>query len=102
MTSARTVTATFMLKRFTLTVTKSGIGNGTVTSSPAGINCSGSGSGCASDYVINTTVQLTASPALGSVFTAWTGCDTPNGASCTMVMSANKSVTAEFVGLPLP
>jgi alpha-tubulin suppressor-like RCC1 family protein len=102
MTSARTVTATFMLKRFTLQVTKTGIGKGTVTSSPAGINCSGSGSGCTSDYVINTTVRLTASPALGSLFVGWTGCDTPNGASCTMVMGANKSVSADFVGLPLP
>jgi hypothetical protein len=102
MTSARTVTATFMLKRFTLSVTKTGIGKGTVTSSPAGINCSGSGSGCSSDYVVNTTVRLTASPALGSLFVGWTGCDSPNGASCTMVMGANKSVSADFLGLPLP
>jgi alpha-tubulin suppressor-like RCC1 family protein len=102
MTASRTVTAIFMLKRFTLTVSKTGIGNGTVTSSPAGITCSGSGSGCSSDYVINTRVSLTATAALGSVFVAWTGCDAPNGSSCAMVMGANKSVSAEFLGVPLP
>jgi hypothetical protein len=102
MTASRTVTAIFMLKRFTLTVTKTGIGKGTVTSSPAGINCSGSGSGCSSDYVVNTTVNLTATAALGSVFTGWTGCDTPNGSSCTVALGANKSVTADFLGVPFP
>ena len=102
MTSARTVTATFMLKRFTLTVAKTGIGKGTVTSSPAGINCSGTGTGCSSDYVIHTSVKLTATAALGSVFLQWTGCDTSDGSTCTVVMGANKSVTAEFVGVPLP
>jgi len=91
-----------MLKRFTLSVTKTGIGKGSVTSSPAGINCSGSGSGCSSDYVINTTVRLTATPSLGSLFNGWTGCDSPNGASCTVVMGANKSVSADFLGVPLP
>jgi hypothetical protein len=102
MTNPRTVTAIFMLKRFTLTVAKTGIGKGTVTSSPAGINCSGTGSGCSSDYVINTSVGLTATPALGSIFVGWTGCATSNGSSCTVAMGANRSVTADFVGVPLP
>lgn len=102
MTASRTVTAIFMLKRFTLTVATTGIGKGTVTSSPAGINCSGTGSGCSSDYVINTSVSLTATPALGSVFVGWTGCATSNGSSCTVAMGANRSVTADFVGVPLP
>jgi hypothetical protein len=87
-----------MLKRFTLTVSKTDIGQGTVTSSPAGIDC---GTACASDYVIRTTVTLTATPALGSIFNGWTGCDTVNGATCTVTMSAAKSVAADFFGLPL-
>jgi uncharacterized repeat protein (TIGR02543 family) len=36
------------------------------------------------------------------LFVGWTGCDAANGTTCTMVMSANKSVTAQFLGLPLP
>jgi len=88
-----------MLQRFTLTVSKTDIGQGTVTSSPAGINC---GTACSSDYVIRTTVTLTASPALGSVFMGWGGgCDTTNGATCTVTMNAAKSVTADFFGVPL-
>jgi hypothetical protein len=93
------VTAIFMLKRFTLAVTKTGIGKGTVTSSPSGINC---GTACSSDYVIRTAVTLTPAPALGSVFTGWTGCDAVNGDSCSVTMTAAKQVNADFIGVPLP
>ena len=99
MANARSVTAIFMLKRFTLSVTKTGIGKGTVTSSPAGINC---GTACASDYVINTSVTLTATPALGSVLTGWTGCDAVNSDNtCTVAMTRARTVTADFFGVPL-
>jgi len=98
MTSARSATAIFMLKRFTLTVSKTGVGTGTVTSSPAGINC---GSACRSDFVVGTTVTLTATPGTLSVTTGWTGCDTSNGNTCTVTMGANKSVSAEFTGIPI-
>ena len=39
MSSAQSVTATFNLQTFNLTVAKAGTGLGTVTSAPAGINC---------------------------------------------------------------
>jgi uncharacterized protein (DUF1800 family) len=98
MANSTAVTAIFMLKRFTLTVAKTGLGKGTVTSSPAGIDC---GTACASDYVVGTTVTLTPTPALLSLFTGWTGCDTTNGNACTVTMRANKSVSAQFTGVPL-
>jgi alpha-tubulin suppressor-like RCC1 family protein len=98
MANARSVTAIFMLKRFTLAVTKDGLGKGTVTSSPVGINC---GTACSTDFVINTTVTLTPTPALGSIFTGWTGCDAVNGDACSVRMTAKKSVTASFLGIPL-
>jgi hypothetical protein len=69
-----------------------------VTSSPSGINC---GSACKSDFVVDTTITLTATPATLSVFNGWTGCDTTNGNTCTVRMSANKSVSAQFLGVPL-
>jgi alpha-tubulin suppressor-like RCC1 family protein len=98
MSNARSVTAIFMLKRFTLGVSKSSIllGKGTVTSNPSGINC---GTACSSDYVIRTTVTLTATPAPLSAFNGWTGCDAVNGASCTVTMTAAKQVTASFAGI---
>ena len=93
MANARSVNAIFMLKRFTLTVTRTGTGNGTVTSSPAGINC---GTACASDFVINTTVTLTAAPGADSIFTGWTGCDSVSGATCVVTMANARSVNAVF------
>jgi alpha-tubulin suppressor-like RCC1 family protein len=99
MSNARSVTATFTLRRFAVTVTESGLGKGTVTSSPAGIDC---GTHCTGDFVINTTVTLTAAPALLSIFTGWTGCDSVNGSTCTVLVTKNTTVTAAFLGIPLP
>jgi len=104
MSNARLVTVTFNLKRFVLTVNKTGLGKGTVTSSPAGINC---GSDCSEPYIINTSVTLTAAPDLGSVFVnGWTGCDSVAGTFgevCTVSMKAARAVTANFVvGPPVP
>ena len=54
----------------TLTVAKSGTGAGTVTSSPAGINC---GATCSANFNNGSSVTLTASPATGSSFAGWSG-----------------------------
>ena len=99
MGSTKSVMAIFMLKRFTLTVTKPGVGRGTVTSTPVGIDC---GTACSSDYVTGTTVTLTATAALGSVFTGWTGCDAVSDTSCTVAMTSAKTVSANFLGIPFP
>ena len=99
MNAARSVTATFMRLRFTLAVAKTGIGRGTVTSTPAGIDC---GTSCSADYDIDTVVTLTAAPAMLSIFGGWSGCDTVSGATCVVTMRAGKSVTANFMGVPLP
>jgi hypothetical protein len=88
MTAARTVRATF---KPTLTVTRTG--NGTVTSSPAGINC---GTTCVAPFTLNGTVTLTAIPASGQQFKSWTGCTTTSGATCTVNMTAPKTVNATF------
>jgi alpha-tubulin suppressor-like RCC1 family protein len=97
MNGARSVTAVFDLKRFTLSVDRTGVGKdlGTVTSSPDGINC---GTTCSAVYTIGTVVTLTASPSI--LLSGWTGCDTVNGATCTVTMGSAKSVSARFVTLP--
>src|SRR5207244_303812 len=85
MSAARSVTATFTLQSFTLSVNKAGIiGGGTVTSSDGGINCVPT---CLASYTSGTTVTLTATPAVGNVFTGWSGCDTVSGTTCTVTMS---------------
>ncbi|MDC4223902.1 MAG: PA14 domain-containing protein [Candidatus Manganitrophus sp.] len=92
MDTAKTATATFALKSFTLTVAKQGTGSGTVASTP-GINC---GADCSETYNINAQVILTATPAPDSDFAGWSGCTNTTGASCNVTMSAAKSVTATF------
>jgi uncharacterized repeat protein (TIGR02543 family) len=92
MDQARSVTATFTLQQFTLTVATAGTGSGTVTSSPAGINC---GADCSEVYAYNTAVTLTPAAATGSTFTGWSGDCTGTG-SCVVTMDQARSVTATF------
>ena len=90
MSAAKTATANFVLQ-YTLTVTKTG--SGTVTSSPSGIAC---GTDCAETYDTGTAVTLTATAASGSVFTGWSGACTNSTGTCSVTMSAAKSVAATF------
>ena len=99
--SARSVTATFA-RVYTLTVQKTGLivlGNGTVTSNPAGISC---GSNCSASFVSGTTVTLTATTGLLTLFTGWSGCDSTSGNTCTVNINAARSVTASFIALLAP
>src|SRR3989454_251269 len=90
MSVARTVSATFNVQQFTLTVNRAGTGAATVSSSPLGISC---GTNCSAPYDSGTSVALTASPAGGSTLGIWSGCDTASGATCAVTMSTTKSVT---------
>jgi parallel beta-helix repeat protein len=96
MDSARSCTATFNLQTYTLSLTKAGSGSGTVTSSPAGIDC---GTDCSENYSYGTVVTLTATTALGSTFNGWDGCGSTSGNTCTVTMNANKTVKANFIQL---
>ena len=90
--AATSVTATFTLNQYALTVSRDGTGSGTVGSSPSGIDC---GADCTEGYSHGTSVTLTRSAATGSTFTAWSGACTGSGA-CVVTMDAAKSVTATF------
>jgi IPT/TIG domain len=79
--------------RVTLTVTKTGIVGGTVTSSPSGINCGGT---CSAAFNSGSVVTLTAAPTFPSLFSSWSGCDSVSGNMCTVTMGSNKTVTANF------
>jgi Fe-S cluster biogenesis protein NfuA len=94
MSAASTVTATFnVTPKYTLTVSRTGAILGTVTSSPAGINC---GSICTASYNSGTAVKLTAKAASGSAFLSWGGACSGTRSTCTVSMSAAKNVTANF------
>ncbi len=93
MDAAKSVTATFALETYTLTVNTASTGSGTVTSSPAGINC---GNTCSSDFDFGTVVTLTAMADTGSAFTGWSGAVTSTSNPITLTIDTAKSVTATF------
>jgi len=76
-----------------LNVSKSGTGDGKVTSNPSGIDC---GSTCSGSYDQETSVTLTATPSSGSVFAGWSGACSGTGDCLVTMDSSNKSVTATF------
>jgi subtilisin family serine protease len=79
----------------TLTVVKGGNGGGTVTGT--GIDC---GLDCSESYASGTEVTLTATPRYASTVAGWNNCDAPSGNTCTMTMSASKTVTVNFTTTP--
>ncbi|GEM_PF-6728419 len=91
MTITANFTAAPILKK--LSINKSG--NGTVTSSPAGINC---GPTCNKEFAIGTAVTLTAKPDTGATFIDWNNCSPVDKKplQCTVKLATNKNVTATF------
>lgn len=68
------------------------VGSGTVTSSPAGITC---GTNCSATFGGGRTVTLTAVPAAGWTFVAWTGgCGGSGG--CTLSLQGDTTVIPVF------
>jgi len=79
--------------QYTLTISESGSGSGTVTSQPPGISC---GTTCSASFPQGTVVTLTANADPGSNFTFWNGCSSVNGSICEVNMTADKAITATF------
>ena len=91
MDADKLVSATFNPIPFRrLSVTR--LGGGSVTSSPAGIDCGGD---CIEDYTDQTVVMLDAIPASGFTFAGWSDACTGIGA-CQVTMDADKNVVATF------
>ena len=84
---------------YTLTVTESGNGTGTVSSNQGlngGVNC---GSMCSATFLSGASVSLSAGPGNNSLLQSWGGAcsGTPNNQSCSLTMNSNLTVTATFV-----
>jgi len=96
--SPQNVTVTFVVNAsVSLTIGGAGTGSGTVT--VGGFTCTitnGAATGsCALRAAVGTPVVLTATPTGTSVFSGWSG-DCTGTSTCSLTMSANRSVTAAF------
>jgi phospholipase C len=92
MMAAETAAAGFSPSTYQLTVPAPASGTGTVTSSPAGINCPGT---CVAGFSADTEVTLTATAGTNYVFTGWSGgCSGTSG--CVVDMTTGETVTATF------
>lgn len=85
--------------RDTLTVTTNQTGDGHVSSTPDGIDCSTHDTDpCISSFASNTSITLQAMHFNMTQFGHWRGgpCDNSNNPTCTFTLSAAVSITAVF------
>jgi phospholipase C len=92
-TAATNVTATFQSTATSYALTVNVQGSGTVTSNPAGINCSTST--CSATFPANTPITLTETAGANYTFLDWGGACSGTGA-CTVTLTAAGSVAANF------
>ncbi len=95
MSSNKFVSASFGPIPTSIRVTKTGLGSGTVSSAPAGIDC---GATCSSSFQFGAFVNLHASPIGDSTFEGWGGACASSGmdSSCLVIIENIESVTANF------
>src|SRR5580692_1099998 len=74
-----------------------GVGQGMVSSSPAGIDC---GQACSASFASGTQVTLTAASMNNSFFAGWSGACSGLGV-CQMMLTKAVSATASFDTLPV-
>jgi hypothetical protein len=84
-----------------VSVDKSGIGKGTLTSSPPGIDC---GTRCIGRFSDGTTVTFKATAAAGSGVGDWSGCMplAEDKATCTVKVTSGLHLSASFTGPQYP
>jgi len=87
MAGNKTLVANFATGTSTFTLNTTAV-NGTVVKLPN-----------TATYNSGTTVQLTATPATGFVFTSWSGDATGSASPLTVTMNANKNITANFTAI---
>jgi hypothetical protein len=103
MNTNQTVTAIFNaivpVPMSTLIVEKNGLGSGTVTSAPSGINCGGT---CSASFPTGTVVTLTPTPAAGSTFSGWNGPRCGGTGPCTITLDSDFTAFPQFDVLTAP
>ena len=85
------------VQTYTLTIVKSGTGQGTVTGTPGGISCGTSCSGTTATFAAGTVVTVDAVPASGSVFGGWSSCS--GGPTCPITLNADQTIVVTFTAI---
>src|SRR5439155_10257753 len=81
------------LQTYTVALSKTGTGSGTLTSTPTGLTC---GTSCSASYPSGTVLTLAATPAADSTFAGWNGGGCSGTDPCTVTLTAATAVTATF------
>ena len=89
------VTASFALQTFGLTVSTAGTGSGTITCKVNDV-----ATACAGPFPVNTVVMLIPTAGSGSLFSSWSG--DPDCSDGQVIMTAVKSCTANFSAAAAP
>lgn len=95
LTEAVTLKAAFAPNVGTHNLTVFVTGSGTVTSNPAGINCTDTGGTCTEQFA--GTVTLTGTASSGWVLAGWLGCRHTSGTTCEVTVTEEREVTAVFL-----
>ncbi len=90
MTGNQSATATFS-KKVTLTVELVGSGTGTISSTPAGIDC---GLDCSQEFDTGTSVTLSTAVNSDTAFNGWVGGGCSGTGDCELTMAADSTVSA--------
>ncbi len=77
----------------TLSIVKAGAGSGVVTSMPQAVDC---GTTCSAGFAIGASVELIATADVGHTFVGWSGGGCSSTGACTVLLSADTTVVAEF------
>ncbi len=85
---------------YTLNVSTTGAGSGTLVSSPGGIVCGNQSFSCTASYPAGTTVYLSSQATAGSSLSSYGG--NCSGINCSVTMNSDQSITADFETIPTP
>jgi len=95
-----TVWTPFAFSHGSISVFPGGSGSGTVTSQPAGINCTISGGGgtgaCSAFYPVGTVVRLTAKASAGTSFQGWRGVNCADASKITVARGSDTGCQVGF------
>jgi CSLREA domain-containing protein len=88
-----------LVKRYSVSATKTGTGSGSISSSPASIDC---GPACQGQFDQGTQITLTATADPDSRFAGWSGGGCSGTGPCTLTATADTTVIAAFKTTPAP